>query len=112
MADITDEFMKQMLTTTKSYTTVILKRSAAFKMPDAFPVLWEHGRKNFSLREDGVLMIVCPISEDKEMAGIGIFNADAATTKAIMDEDPAVKAGLLVYEIYPTRSFPGDSLKS
>ncbi|MBS1916943.1 MAG: hypothetical protein JST87_11745 [Bacteroidetes bacterium] len=112
MPEITDEFMKQMLATTKSYTAVILKKSSAFKMPDVFPVIWEHGRRNFSLREDGILMIVCPISEDKEMAGIGIFNADAEKTKAIMDEDPAVKAGVLVYEIYPTRSFPGDSLKS
>jgi hypothetical protein len=27
-----------------------------------------------------------------------------------MDEDPAVAAGILSYEIYTTRSFPGDSL--
>jgi hypothetical protein len=27
-----------------------------------------------------------------------------------MDEDPAVKAGLLTYEVHPVRGFPGDSL--
>jgi hypothetical protein len=27
-----------------------------------------------------------------------------------MDEDPAVKAGVFVYEVHPCRSFPGDSL--
>src|SRR5579871_3790193 len=111
MPEITDEYMKQMLATTKSYTAVILKRGAAYKMPDVFPLIWEHARRNFLLREDGVLMIVCPISEDKEMAGVGIFNADASTTKALLEEDPAIKAGVLVYEMYPTRSFPGDSLK-
>jgi hypothetical protein len=26
-----------------------------------------------------------------------------------MDQDPAVKEGILVYEAYPCRSFPGDS---
>jgi hypothetical protein len=30
--------------------------------------------------------------------------------KKIMDEDPGVQAGVFVYEIHATRSFPGDSL--
>jgi len=28
----------------------------------------------------------------------------------IMDEDPAVKAGIFTYEVHPIRGFPGDSL--
>lgn len=110
MAAITDEFMKQMMTTTKPYTAVILKKGPGFKMPDVYPIIWEHGRNNFRLREEGLLSIVCPIREDELMAGIGIFNADVEKTKELMEEDPAVKAGILVYEIYPTPSFPGDSL--
>jgi hypothetical protein len=110
MTAITDEFMKQMMTTTKAYTAVILKKGPGFKTPDDYPIIWEHWRNNFRLREEGLLSIVCPIREDAVMAGIGIFNADAEKTKELMEEDPAIKAGILTYEIYPTRSFPGDSL--
>ena len=110
MTGITDEYMKKMGATTKNYTAVILKKGPAFKMPDVFPVLWEHGRKNYALRAEGLLSVVCPINDDSEMAGIGIFNANVEQTKKIMDEDPAVKEKILIYEIHPTRSFPGDTL--
>ena len=39
-----------------------------------------------------------------------IFNANIEETKSIMDEDPAVKEGIFVYEIHPCQSFPGDCL--
>ncbi len=110
MTTITDEYMKQMGAATKNYTVVILKKGPAFKMPDCFPVIWEHGRRNYALRADGLLSIVCPVADDTEIAGIGIFNADVEQTKKIMEEDPAVKEKILVYEIHPARSFPGDSL--
>jgi hypothetical protein len=79
-------------------------------MPDVYPVIWEHGRRNYALRADGILAIVCPISDDTEIAGIGIFNADVEQTKRLMDGDPAVAEGVLNYEIHSTRSFPGDEL--
>ena len=110
MAEITDEYMKEKLAETKPYTAVIVKKGPAFKMPDVYPVIWEHGRKNFSLKADGLLHVVCPVNDASEVAGIGIFTTDEEQTKKIMDEDPAVKAGILVYEIHPTRSFPGSSL--
>jgi len=86
------------------------KKGPRFKMPDVYPVIWEHGRRNYALRADGILAIVCPISDDTEIAGIGIFNADVEQTKRLMDGDPAVAEGVLNYEIHPTRSFPGDEL--
>ena len=110
MTTITDEFMKEMSATTKNYTAVILKKGPGFKMPDVYPIIWEHGRRNYALRADGILAIVCPILDNTEIAGIGIFNADVEQTKEIMDGDPAVIDGVLVYEVHPTRSFPGDNL--
>jgi hypothetical protein len=111
MATITDEYMQQMLTKTKEYSIVLLKpNAAADRHPDVQKILWEHGRRNFSLRADGQLSIVCPITEETGLSGIGIFNCNAEETKNIMDEDPGVKAGIFVYEIHPCRSFPGDSL--
>lgn len=107
---ITDDYMRQMLPTTKSYCIVILKAGPNKHEPGAEQIIWEHGRRNFALRADGVLAIVCPVNDGSEVSGVGIFNGSIEETKAIMDEDPGVKAGVFVYEIHPCRSFPGDSL--
>jgi len=72
--------------------------------------VWEHGRRNFVLRAEGKLSIVCPVVDGKDVRGLRIFNASPEETKKIMDEDPAVKAGVLAYEIHLCRSFPGDCL--
>jgi len=110
MTTITDEFMMQMMTTTKSYTAVILKAGPNIDHPDAKKITWEHGRRNFSLRADGLLSVVCPVLDSSNVKGIGIFNATMEETKKIMDEDPGVMASLFLYELYSCRSFPGDSL--
>jgi hypothetical protein len=110
MTTITDEFMMQMMPTARTYTIVILKAGPNIGRPDAKKITWEHGRRNFALRADGLLSIVCPVPDDSTVKGIGIFNASVDETKKIMDEDPGVLEGLFVYETYACRSFPGDSL--
>lgn len=110
MTTITDEFMRQMLAKTKNYSIVILKAGPNKNEDGAEKIIWEHGRRNFELRADGVLSIVCPISDGSNISGVGIFNADVEEVKKIMEEDPAVKAGVLIYEIHACRSFPGSSL--
>lgn len=107
---ISDDDMRRMLSAAKSYCAVILKAGPKRKDPGADEIVWEHGRRNFALRADGLLSIVCPVAGGSEVCGIGIFNAGAEATKRIMDEDPGVKAGIFVYEIHPCRSFPGDRL--
>jgi hypothetical protein len=110
MTTITDEYMQQMLTKTKEYCFVLLKPGPKADQPSIEKLIWEHGRRNFSLRADGLLSIVCPVTAETGVAGLGIFNASPEETKKIMDGDPAVEAGLFVYEVHPCRSFPGDSL--
>jgi hypothetical protein len=110
MPPITDDFMRSMLATTKTYSVVILKAGPNRQMSGAQQIVWEHGRRNFQLRADGLLSIVCPVLDDSEVAGIGIFNAGVEETRALMEEDPGVRAGVFVYEAHPCRSFPGDSL--
>ena len=110
METITDDYMMQMLTKTKEYCIVLLKPGPKVDHPDLKKVIWEHARKNFQLRAEGSMPIVCPISVESDVNGIGIFNRTAEETKKIMDEDPAVKEGVFVYEVIPCRSFPGDSL--
>ncbi|HIH74646.1 MAG TPA: hypothetical protein HA306_05375 [Methanosarcina sp.] len=107
---ITDEYMKQMILRTRGYTIVILKAAQNKGNPETEKIIWEHVRRNFSLREEGKLAIVCPIDDETEIKGIGIFSTSEEETKKIMDDDPAVKAGIFTYETHPCRSFPGDML--
>ena len=107
---ITDEFMREMMARTRTYTLVLLKTAARYHQPGADAIIWEHGRCQFWLRAGGVLSIVCPVADDSDLAGANIFDASAEETARLMDEDPAVQAGVLSYEVHPVRSFPGDCL--
>ena len=108
---VTDDEMRERLATTKEYSVVILHGTEKLKDASARPIVWEHGRRNFELRADGVLQIVCPVIDASGVSGIGIFAADPAETAKIMEADPAVKAGLFTYEVHPCRSIPGDALR-
>ena len=110
MTAITDEFMREMLLTTKLYCIVILKAGPNKHEPGADKIIWEHGRRNFALRAEGVLSIICPVNDGSDVSGVGIFNATVEEVRRIMDEDPGVQAGVFVYELHPCRSFPGDGL--
>ena len=110
MTTITDEYMQEMLSRTRKYSIVVLKAGPNKNKDGAEKIIWEHGRRNFELRADGVLPIVCPISDGSNVSGIGIFNVTVEEAKKIMDDDPGVQAGVFVYEIHECRSFPGASL--
>lgn len=107
---ITDEHMGDMLGKTKSYTVVLLKKTTKYHEPDAPSVIFEHGRRNFALRAAGKLAIVCPVLDESEWSGVGIFDADVDEVKRLYDADPGVLAGIFTYEAHAVRSFPGDNL--
>jgi len=110
LPEISDEFMRENLLKAKPFTVALLMKTARLSDPDAPRMVWEHGRRNFSLRESGLMPIVCPVRDDSELAGVCIFVVTADEAARIMDEDPGVKAGLFTYEIHETRSFPGSAL--
>ncbi len=110
MTPVTDEYMRTMLPQAKRYSVVILKAGPKRNEAGAETLIWEHARRNFELRAEGVLPIVCPIRDGGTIAGIGIFDAPVETVKTIVDEDPGVKAGIFAYEIHPCDAFPGDCL--
>jgi hypothetical protein len=110
MQTITDDDMRQMLPKARVYCVVILKATQKRQEPGADAIVWEHARRNFALRAEGLLSIVCPIADESDVRGISIFNASLEETKKIMDEDPGVQAGLFFYELHACRGFPGDSL--
>ena len=110
MTTITDEIMLEMLPKAKSYSVVILRKTEKFKEPGTEKIVWEHGKRNFQLRAEGLLSIVCAIRDESDISGVGIFNATPEETKKIYDDDPGVKAGIFTFEIHRCSSFPGDSL--
>ena len=73
-------------------------------------LIWEHGRRNFQLRDSGVMNIVGPLRDDGTIQGICILNVPVEEAAAIMDGDPAVAAGVFTYEAHPFTGFPGDAL--
>lgn len=113
MTEINDGYMREMISKTKHYCAVILRHGPNWNNWDKTQkekIIWEHGRRNFALHRDGILPIVCPIVDESDVSGVGIFNASLTEVRKIMDEDPGVKKGLFVYEVHDCRSFPGACL--
>ena len=83
IATITNNFMRQSIAGTKKYTIVILKAGQCKTMPGVDKSVWEHGRRNFSLRAEGLLPIVCPVVDGSDVSRIGIFNLSVEETKKV-----------------------------
>ncbi|HTN78960.1 MAG TPA: hypothetical protein VMK16_04735 [Acidimicrobiales bacterium] len=107
---VSDEEMQAGLQTTRGYVVGLLYQGPSYHDDDAREIVWEHGRRNFGLRAPRVLNVVCPVMDDSDLCGVGIFDASADEVEAIMQSDPGVIAGVFRYEVHPCRSFPGDAL--
>jgi hypothetical protein len=110
MTAISDDYMRRMIATTKSYCIVLLKAGPNRTMPGGEQIVWEHARRNFSLRSEGKLPIVCPVDDGSELCGLGIFNASIDEVRSTMEPDPAILQEIFTYELHACRSFPGDRL--
>lgn len=106
---ITDDYMRDRIGNAKAYSLMVLRPTPECLAPDAGPIIWEHGRRNMALQAAGIMPIVCPVGDD-EIAGVAIFNLDADEARAVMADDPGVRAGIFTVEVHPCRGFPGDAL--
>jgi len=108
---VTDEKLSEALASSAPFTIAILKAGARFAMPgpdrsdEVTATIWAHGKRNFALHLAGRLPVVCPIADGSGLAGVGVFAADESTVADILDGDPAIQAGVLTYELHPTRTF-------
>ncbi len=110
MAEISDEYMFEQLKRTREYSVVLLHAGEHFDADGSSALKFEHGRRNFALRADGLLPIVCPVTDDSGLCGVGIFSSTVDETRRLMEADPGVRAGVFTFEVHPARSFPGDAL--
>src|SRR5690349_13724806 len=106
----TDEMMRARLSQAGTYTMVVLRATDKYGTEGTREAIWEHGRRNMGLQTDGVMPIVCPVGDETGLAGVGIFVDDPDTVRSIMDDDPAIKAGILSYSVHRCRGFPGSAL--
>jgi hypothetical protein len=113
VSEITDDYMQQELGRARVYTVVLLSKGPSYRTDGDRSVIWEHGRRNFELREAGKLAVVVPMGfgdGTSDVVGLGIFTTNVDETKSLMATDPAIVAGWLVAEVRAGRSFPGDGL--
>ena len=110
MSAITDDVMTDRLKEARQYCLVILKHGPHRQMEGADLTIWEHGRRNLELQRQGLLPVICPVSDGSDLSGIVIFNAPLEETHRLMEEDPGVKAGVFIYEVHVCLGFPGDRL--
>ena len=110
MKTFTDDEMNTLLPAAKAYSVVILKQGPNFAGDAAPAVIWEHGRRNFGLRHDGVMPVVLPVIDGSEVCGVCVFTRTVDETVAIMNDDPGVQSGVFTFEVHACRGFPGDSL--
>jgi hypothetical protein len=107
---VTDDFMREMRGKTKAYTLVLISRGPGWDTADRDPIIWEHGRRNHALRLDKALAIVGPIPDESPLVGLYIFDRTPEEVDEIMGGDPAVQAGVFVFEVHSLVGFPGDAL--
>lgn len=110
MKVFTDDEMNAQLATARPYSVAILRAGPNFGTDGSERIIWEHGRRNFGLRDDGVLAIVLPVADGSGVCGICVFTASVEQTAAIMGDDPGVAAGVFTVDVHPCAGFPGDAL--
>jgi hypothetical protein len=113
---ITDEEFTGVRGSMRWYTIVILKAGPRFEPPDpgftseVGRIILAHGRRNASLRRAGLMPIVCPVTDDSDVAGVSILDADRGEADRIMSNDPGVLAGVFTYELHEARGIPRSAL--
>jgi uncharacterized protein YciI len=89
----------------EQYTLVLLKRGDKWNpnAPEFMDVMKQHHPFVKKMTDEGKLAIAgpFPLSDQGELRGVSIFRVGAEQTSALLNDDPAVKAGLLKPEIHP-----------
>jgi uncharacterized protein YciI len=109
MGSVTDEQVQQLAATARPFSLMVLSWGPERHMDGAEATEREHQRRMVSLRAEGVIAILCPVSSDT-ISGVGIMTLSPDEARAVMDEDPCVRAGMMRCEVHPCHAFPGDAV--
>lgn len=107
--NITDEQIQQLAATARPFSLALLSWGSERHRDGADAIELEHQRRMGSLRADQVIAILCPVMSDT-VCGVAIMDVPPDEARRIMDGDPCVQAGMMVCDIHPCASFPGDAV--
>lgn len=107
--DITDDQIRRLAASAKPFSLALLSWGPQRHREGADAIELEHQRRMVSLRAEGVIAILCPVRSDT-VSGVAIMDVPLDRARRIMDSDPCVQAGMIVCDVYPCASFPGDAL--
>lgn len=105
-----DAEVRGVLDTSRDCTLVVVRDGPNRHAPDAAALVQQHGVRTLRLRKGGWLRVVARIADDSALAGICLFDLGPEQTRQLMAGDPAVRAGVLAFEVHPALAFPGDGL--
>ena len=71
------------------------------KPEDRNKIMLQHRENVVTLLNSGKMVVAGPFGDETDLAGIFVLRATADDAKATVDQDPAVKAGLMSAEIHP-----------
>lgn len=112
---ITPEWIMSKVATGKPFSLVLLKSGlpAPVDKDEATRAQMQHLAYLFKLEQQNDISIFGPVMNDAVLEGILIFNhTDKQKVSALMDGDPHVKAGRLLYEVYDFFTIPGQRIPS
>lgn len=69
-------------------------------------IITAHAMRNAAMQKAGLMPVVCPIGAADGTAGICVFGLSLGDAARVMDGDPAVQAGVLAYDLYPSFTLP------
>ena len=113
MEQITPEWIMSKVATGKPFILVLLKAGlpGPVDKDEASRTQMQHLAYLFKLEQQNDISIFGPVINDSELEGIMIFNHnDRQKVVALMDQDPHVKAGRLIYEVYDFFTIPGQQI--
>jgi uncharacterized protein YciI len=101
------------LASIKPYVLVVLTKGANYGLSDTPRIIQsEHLPYIFEQRRDNHMVLTMPVKDDNsKLAAVAVYNSsDKEEVKRLMDNDPAVRAGVFEYEIVTALGLPGDKL--
>jgi len=110
---ISDELVAKAIAAGREYCLSFYRAGPSRNQPPAEleQLQAAHLRYLFRLKVEGGLLINGPVTDDEQLRGESIWaSSDKEEVSDLLDGDPAVRAGRLVYEIHIWFGMPGDGL--
>jgi hypothetical protein len=109
--NVTDDQIQELAATAKPFSVALLSWAPQRHQEGAEAIELEHQRRMVSLRADGTIAVLCPVLSDT-LAGVAIMTLTADEARALMADDPCVRAGMMTCEVQDCLGFPGDAVPS